>query len=104
MEEKMKPLIIFLAFLSVLAIATIAGGVGPPAKDIISDGNSALQLLKKALPQLVFLAVLLINLITSLMESDRNSKASLIATIILVAITYWGNFYKPLFDFFAIKL
>ena len=100
----MKPLIIFLAFLSVLAITTIAVGAEIPAKDILSDGNNILQLLKKALPQLVFLSVLLINLITSLLESDRNSKASLIATIILVAITYWGNFYKPLFDFFAIQL
>jgi len=50
----MKPLIIFLAFLSVLAMATIAVGVEIPAKDILSDGNSILQLLKKALPQLVF--------------------------------------------------
>jgi len=100
----MKPVTIFLAFLSVLAIATIAVGVEGPAKYILSDGNSILQLLKKALPQLVFLSVLLINLITSLLESDRNSRASLIATIILVAITYWGNFYKPLFDFFAIQL
>ncbi len=58
----MKPLIIFLAFLSVLAMATIAVGVEIPAKDILSDGNSILQLLKKALPQLVFLSVLLINL------------------------------------------
>jgi hypothetical protein len=104
MEGKMKSLIIFLVFLSVLAIATIAVGVEAPAKDILSDGNSILQLLKKALPQLVFLSVLLINLITSLVDSDRNFKASLTATIILVAITYWGNFYKPLFDFFAIQL
>ena len=104
MEEKMKPLTIFLAFLSVLTIATIACGIETPAKDILSDGNSILQLLKAALPQLVFLSVLLINLITSLIDSDRNFRASLIATIILVAITYWGNFYKPLFDLFAIKL
>jgi len=104
MEGKMKPLIIFLAFLGVLAIATIAVGAEVPAKDVLSEGNSILQLLKKALPQLVFLSVLLINLMTSLIDTDRNFKASLIATTILVTITYWGNFYKPLFDFFAIPL
>jgi antibiotic biosynthesis monooxygenase (ABM) superfamily enzyme len=55
--------------------------------------------MKEALPQMIFIVVLVINLITSLIDSDRNSKASLIATIILVALTYWGGFYKPLFDF-----
>ena len=53
---------------------------------------------QEALPQMIFIAVLVINFLTSLIDSDRNSKASLIATIILLALTYWGGFYKPLFD------
>jgi hypothetical protein len=60
--------------------------------------------MKEALPQMIFIVVLVINLITSLIDSDRNSKASLIATIILVALTYWGGFYKPLFDFLTAKI
>jgi len=104
MEGNMKLCINFLACLSVLAIATLAGGAESSSQDVITDGQVALQLLKEALPQFVFLFVLVINLISSFMDSGRNSKASLVATIILVAITYWGNFYKPLFDFFAIKL
>jgi hypothetical protein len=52
--------------------------------------------MKEAIPQIVFIAVLLINLITSLLDSDRNFKASLISTGILVAITYWGGFFQPL--------
>jgi hypothetical protein len=60
--------------------------------------------MKEALPQLIFIAVLVINYLTSLIDSNRNSKASLIATIILLALTYWGGFYKPLFDFLAIKI
>lgn len=100
----MKLCINFLGCLSVLAIVTLAGGAESSSQDVITDGQVALQLLKEALPQFVFLFVLVINLISSFMDSGRNSKASLVATIILVAITYWGNFYKPLFDFFAIKL
>jgi ABC-type dipeptide/oligopeptide/nickel transport system permease subunit len=53
----------------------------------------------EALPQMVFIVVLLINLITSLIDSNRNFKASLIATIVLVAITHWGGFFKPLLTF-----
>ena len=55
--------------------------------------------LKEALPQMIFIVVLLINLVTSLIDSDRNFKASLLATIVLVALTYWGGFFKPLLDF-----
>jgi hypothetical protein len=57
--------------------------------------------MKEALPQMVFIVVLLINLLTSLIDSDRNFKASLIATIVLVAITHWGGFFKPLLLFLA---
>ena len=60
--------------------------------------------MKEALPQMIFIAVLVINLCTSLIDSERNFKASLIATIILVALTYWGGFYKPLFDFLTAKI
>ena len=55
--------------------------------------------MKEALPQMIFIAVLVINLITSLIDKDRNSWASLIAAVILVALTYWGGFYGPLCDF-----
>ena len=60
--------------------------------------------MKEALPQMIFIAVLVINFLTSLIDSDRNFKASLISTIILVALTYWGGFYKPLFDFLTAKI
>jgi hypothetical protein len=59
---------------------------------------------QEALPQMIFIAVLVIYFITSLVDSNRNSKASLIGTIILVAITYWGGFYKPLIDFLTAKI
>jgi len=55
--------------------------------------------MKEALPQMIFIVVLLINLCTSLIDSNRNFKASLIATIVLVALTHWGGFFKPLLDF-----
>jgi hypothetical protein len=55
--------------------------------------------MKEALPQMLFIAALGINFITSLIDKDRNSWASLIATIVLIALTYWGGFYGPLFDF-----
>ena len=56
------------------------------------------EYMKAALPQITLLAVLLINLSTSLIHSDRNFKASLVATTVLVALTYWGGFFAPLFD------
>ena len=59
--------------------------------------------MKEALPQMIFIVVLAVNLCTSLIDSDRNFKASLIATAVIVALTYWGGFYKPLFDFLAAK-
>ncbi len=55
--------------------------------------------LLKALPQMVFLVVLVINLITSAMDSDRSFKASLTATFVLISLTYWGGFYQPLLHF-----
>jgi hypothetical protein len=55
--------------------------------------------MKEALPQMVFIAVLVINLATSIIDSDRKFMASLIATLIVVGLTYWGGFYKPLIDF-----
>jgi len=55
--------------------------------------------MKEALPQMIFIVVLVINLLTSLIDSDRNFKASLVATIILVGLTHWGGFFKPLLDF-----
>jgi hypothetical protein len=57
-----------------------------------------------ALPQMTFIAVLVINFISSLANSERNYKATLIATIIIVALTYWGGFYKPLSDFIIAKI
>ena len=54
-------------------------------------------IMKEAIPQMVFIVVLIINLTASLLDSDRNFKASLISTGILVAITYWGGFFQPLF-------
>ena len=59
--------------------------------------------MKEALPQMIFIVVLVINFITSLIDSNRNFKASLIATIVLVAITHWGGFFKPLLDFLISK-
>ena len=55
--------------------------------------------MKEALPQMIFIAVLFINLCTSLIDSDRNFTASLIATIILLTLTHWGGFFQPLLDF-----
>ncbi len=60
--------------------------------------------MKEALPQMIFIAVLVINLCTALIDNNRNFKASLIATMILVALTYWGGFYKPLLDFLTAKI
>jgi antibiotic biosynthesis monooxygenase (ABM) superfamily enzyme len=60
--------------------------------------------MNEALPQMIFIVVLLINLITSLLDSNRNFTASLIATIVLVALTYWGGFFKTLLDFLTTKI
>jgi hypothetical protein len=59
--------------------------------------------MKEALPQIVFLAALTINFLTSLIDSNRNSKASLIATIFLIAVTHWGGFFEPLLAFLSAK-
>jgi hypothetical protein len=64
---------------------------------ILKGGN--MNEAKEALPQMIFIVVLLINLCTSLIDSNRNFKASLIATIVLVALTYWGGFFQPLLTF-----
>jgi hypothetical protein len=61
------------------------------------------EALKEALPQMIFIVVLLINLLTSLIDSNRNFKASLLATIVLLGITYWGGFFKPLLAFLTIE-
>lgn len=55
--------------------------------------------MKEALPQILFLAALFINFITSLVDSSRNTWASFVATTLLVALTYWGGFFEPLMDF-----
>jgi hypothetical protein len=55
--------------------------------------------MKEALPQIIFIVLLAINLLISLVDSNRNFKASLIATVIVAALTYWGGFYKPLLVF-----
>ncbi len=57
--------------------------------------------MKAALPQMIFIAVLVINLIMAFLDKDRNLTASAIATAIIVALTHWGGFYKPLIDFFT---
>jgi hypothetical protein len=75
-----------------------------PEDGVISGWNETYQLMKEAFPQMIFVVVLLINLCTSLIDPDRNFKASLISTIILVALTYWGGFYKSLFDFLTIRI
>lgn len=54
--------------------------------------------MKEALPQIILIAVLAINLLMSVMDSDRSFKASLIATAVLVALTYWGGFYQPVLN------
>jgi hypothetical protein len=59
--------------------------------------------MKEALPQMIFIAVLVINFFTSLINSDRNAGASFIATITLLVLTYWGGFYKPLIEFILSK-
>ena len=48
---------------------------------------------------MIFIVVLLINLCTSVVDSNRKFMASLIATLVLVALTYWGGFFQPLLVF-----
>lgn len=55
--------------------------------------------MKEVLPQIIFIIVLLVNLLTSLIDSHRNFTASLIATIVLLGLTHWGGFFKPLLAF-----
>jgi branched-subunit amino acid transport protein AzlD len=100
----MKSLSILSAVLIIMAMAALSSGDELPAHVVQSASNKTLQLVKEALPQMIFIIVLVINLCTSLIDNDRNFKASLMATIILVALTYWGGFYKPLFDFIAAKI
>jgi len=54
--------------------------------------------MKEALPAIVLIVVLVINFISSVIDQDRNSWASLIATLIILAITWWGGFFAPLFE------
>ena len=61
------------------------------------------EALIEALPAMALIAVLIINLVTSLIDSNRNFKASLLATIVLLGITYWGGFFKPLLAFLTIE-
>ncbi|MCE5265340.1 MAG: hypothetical protein LLG97_17640 [Deltaproteobacteria bacterium] len=60
--------------------------------------------MREALPAFVLIVVLLINFISSVIDQDRNSKASFIATMIILAITWWGGFFKPLIAFLSAKV
>jgi hypothetical protein len=100
----MRSWIILSAVLIIMAVVTPSFGEELPAHGVRSGSNETLQLIKEALPQIVLLAVFLINLGTSLIDPDRNFMASLTATIILVAITHWGGFYKPLLDFLTARI
>jgi hypothetical protein len=100
----MRSWIILSAVLIILGMVTLSFGDELPAHGVTSGSNETLQLVKEALPQIIFLAVLIINLGTSLIDPDRNFMASLTATIILVTITHWGGFYKPLVDFLTAKI
>jgi ABC-type dipeptide/oligopeptide/nickel transport system permease subunit len=95
----MKSFIILSAVLITMAIVALSFGEEIPAHLVQSGSNETLQLVKAALPQMIFIIVLMLNLGASLIDHDRNFKTSLMATIILLALTYWGGFYKPLFDF-----
>lgn len=59
--------------------------------------------MREALPAFVLIVVLLINFISSVIDQDRNSKASFIATMIILAITWWGGFFNPLIAFLSAK-
>ncbi|MHB8829230.1 MAG: hypothetical protein ACYC6Q_06855 [Syntrophales bacterium] len=54
--------------------------------------------MQEVLPQIIFIVVLVLNFIGSALDSNRNSMASFLATVILLALTYWGGFYAPLID------
>lgn len=54
--------------------------------------------IKEILPQALFIIVLFINFLTALVDRERNITASLIATGILLGLTYWGGFYTQLFE------
>lgn len=60
--------------------------------------------MKEALPAIALIVVLVINFISSVIDQDRNSKASFIATIIILAITWWGGFFKPLIELLTAKV
>lgn len=53
-----------------------------------------IDMIKEMSPQLIFIIILCINLLTSLIDQGRNFIASLIATSILVTLTYWGGFFN----------
>ena len=53
---------------------------------------------KEMIPQVLFILVLGFNLLAALIDRERNFVASLIATIILISLTYWGGFYGQLID------
>ncbi len=57
------------------------------------------EAMQEALPAMVFIVVLIINLLMSLIDSNRSFKSSLLATLVLAGITYWGGFFKPLIAF-----
>ena len=57
--------------------------------------------MNEALPSMLLIVVLVINFISSVIDPDRNSWASFIATLIIVAITEWGGFFKPLIEFLS---
>lgn len=57
--------------------------------------------MREALPQILFIAVLAFNFFNSLIDSNRNSWASFVATIILLTLTYWGGFFAPLLDYLS---
>ena len=59
--------------------------------------------LMEALPQITLLVVLVINVLSSVFNRDRSTKASLVAAIIILGLTYWGGFFEPLIDFFNAK-
>ena len=54
--------------------------------------------MQEVLPQIIFIVVLVLNFIGSALDSNRNSMASFLATVVLLALTYWGGFYAPLID------
>lgn len=55
--------------------------------------------MRESWPQILFIVALAFNFFSSLIDSNRNSWASLIATVILLVLTYWGGFFEPLLDY-----